>query len=389
MAERESHADVLSLRRVFAPGSVAVVGASRREASAGNAVVQHLLGAGFHGPVYPVNPHAGTIAGLRAYPSVSALPEVPDMAVVAVPAPTVAGVAEECGQCGVRGLVALSAGFSDLDAGRLREAVRHYGMRMVGPDCIGVADTDPAVALDATFTKRIAAPGSVGVLTQSGGIGFAIFESLHSLGLGVSTFASVGNNYDVSGNDLLLWWRHDDRTKVAIIYLESFGNPRKFARLARHLGRRIPVVVMRADASEVAQQAARSHTAVTATSATIRDELFRQAGVVTTDDLAEAIEAVALFSLQPLPAGPRVALVSNTGGAGVLAADACARYGLQVPPLAAATQDALTALLPAAGESGHQPGRNDRGSQRRTVRPRPRNRRRGPSSEPGSAAGRW
>ena len=180
---------------------------------------------------------------------------------------------------------------------------------MVGPNCIGIANTDPAVALDATFTRQIAASGSVGVLTQSGGIGFAISEFLRGARLGVSTFASVGNKYDVSGNDLLLWWRHDDRTKVAIIYLESFGNPRKFARLAGQLGRRIPVVVMRAGASEVAQQAARSHTAATATPAVIRDELFRQAGVVATDDLAEAINAVAFFSWQPLPAGRRVALV--------------------------------------------------------------------------------
>lgn len=355
VAERESRADVLSLRRVFMPGSVAVVGASRREASIGNAVVRHLLGAGFHGPVYPVNPHADSIAGLRAYPSVSALPEVPDLVVVAIPAPAVADVAEECGQCGAGGLVVLSAGFSDLDAGRLRESVRHYGMRMVGPNCIGVANTDLAVALDATFTKRIATPGSVGVLTQSGGIGFAVSESLHGVGLGVSTFASVGNKYDVSGNDLLLWWRHDDQTKVAIIYLESFGNPRKFAYLARELGRRIPLVVIRAGASTVAQRAARSHTAATATPAVIRDELFRQAGVVATDDLAEAIDAVGFFSWQPLPEGRRVALVCNTGGAGVLAADACARHGLQVPPLSTATQDALAAILPSAGRAVTNP----------------------------------
>jgi len=349
VAERESRADVLSLHRVFAPRSVAIVGASRREASVGNAIVRHLLEADFHGPVYPVNPHADRIAGLRAYPSVSALPEVPDLVVLAVPAPAVAGVAEECGQCGAGGLVVLSAGFSDLDAGRLRQAIRHYGMRMVGPNCIGIANTDPAVALDATLTRQIAAPGSVGVLTQSGGIGFAISESLHGAGLGVSTFASVGDKYDVSGNDLLLWWRHDDRTRVAIIDLESFGNPRKFARLARQLGRRIPVVVMRAGAPEVAQRAARTHTAAAVTPVVIRDELFRQAGVVATDDLAEAVDAVAFFSGQPLPAGRRVALVGNTGAAGVLAADVCARYGLQVPPLSPATQEALAAILPAAG----------------------------------------
>jgi acyl-CoA synthetase (NDP forming)/GNAT superfamily N-acetyltransferase len=355
VAERESHADVLSLRPVFAPRSVAVIGASRRDSSVGNAVVRHLLAAGFHGPVYPVNPHASEIAGVPAYPSVSALPEVPDLAVMAVPAPAVAAAAEECGQRGVGGLVVLSAGFTGQDTARLRQAVRRHGMRMVGPNCIGVANTDPDVALDATFTKRVAGAGSVGVLTQSGGIGFAVSELLHSVGLGVSTFASVGNKYDVSGNDLLLWWRHDDRTKVAIIYLESFGNPRKFARLARQLARRTPLVVVRAGGSTVAQRAARSHTAATATPAVTRDELFRQAGVVATDDLAEAIDAVAYFSCQPLPAGRRVALVCNTGGAGVLAADACARYGLDVPPLAPATQDALAAMLPDTGAAVTNP----------------------------------
>ena len=355
VAERDSHADVLSLRPVFAPRSVAVIGASRRDSGVGNAVVRHLLASGFTGRIYPVNPHTGEICGLRTYPSVAALPEVPDLAVVAIPAPAVAAVAEECGQRGVAGLLVLSAGFADGEAGRLRRAVRRYGMRMVGPNCIGVANTDPGVALDATFTKRIAGAGSVGVLTQSGGIGFAVSELLHSIGLGVSTFASVGNKYDVSGNDLLLWWRHDDRTKVAIIYLESFGNPRKFARLARQLACRVPLVVVRAGGSPAAQQAARSHTAATATPAVTRDELFRQAGVIATDDLAEAIDAVAYFSCQPLPAGRRVALVCNTGGAGVLAADACARYGLELPPLGQATQDALAALLPATGAAVTNP----------------------------------
>jgi len=355
VAEREGHADVLSLRRVFAPRSVAVIGASRRNSSVGNAVVRHLLAAGFRGPVYPVNPHANEIAGVPSYPSVSALPEVPDLAVMAIPAPAVAAAAEECGQRGVGGLLVLSAGFTDRDTARLRQAVRQYGMRMVGPNCIGVANTDPDVALDATFTKRVTGAGSVGVLTQSGGIGFAVSELLHSVGLGVSTFASVGNKYDVSGNDLLLWWRHDDATKVAIIYLESFGNPRKFARLARQLARRMPLVVVRAGGSTVAQRAARSHTAATATPAVTRDELFRQAGVVATDDLAEAIDAVAYFSCQPLPEGRRVALVCNTGGAGVLAADACARYGLEVPPLAPATQEALAAMLPGTGAAVTNP----------------------------------
>ena len=362
---------------MFAPRSVAVIGASRRDSSVGNAVVRHLLAAGFRGPVYPVNPHAGEIAGVPSYPSVSALPEVPDLAVMAIPAPAVAAAAEECGQRGVGGLLVLSAGFTDQDTARLRRAVRQYGMRMVGPNCIGVANTDPEVALDATFTKRVAGVGSVGVLTQSGGIGFAVSELLHSVGLGVSTFASVGNKYDVSGNDLLLWWRHDDRTKVAIIYLESFGNPRKFARLARQLARRTPLVVVRAGGSKVAQRAARSHTAATATPAVTRDELFRQAGVVATDDLAEAIDAVAYFSCQPLPARParRPGLQHRRRGG------ARRRRVRPVRPRGAATRagDPGRAGRDAARHrsGGHQPSGHHRGGKRRTVRARAPDRRRG------------
>lgn len=349
LAEREGRADVASLRPLLAPGVVAVIGASRRPASVGNAVVRHLVEAGFAGPVYPVNPHADTIVGLRAYPSVADLPTVPDLAVLAIPAAAVPDAAEDCGRRGVRGLVVLSAGFAEGDAARLREIVRRHGMRMIGPNCIGVANTDTDVRLDATFTRSVAAPGPVGVVTQSGGLGLAIAEALRNVGLGVSTFASIGNKYDVSGNDLLLWWRHEDRTKVAMLYLESFGNPRKFARLARHLGRRTPLVAMRAGTTPEAQQAARSHTAATATPAVTRDELFRQAGLIATDDLGEAIDVVTLLAHQPLPAGPRVAVVANAGGAGVIAADACARHGLELPPLAPGTQRALTDVLPELG----------------------------------------
>lgn len=344
---RERQADVASLTPLLAPTSIAVVGASHRGTGAGYAALVHLMSAGFHGPIYPVNPHATEIAGLRAYASISAIPEVPELAVLAIPAAHVPDVAEQCGRRGVKALLVLSAGLTTSALGhQLLDVVHRYHMRMVGPNCIGIANTDPAVALDATFTRAPAGTGSIGVVTQSGGIGIALLESFSQVGLGVSTFVSTGDKYDVSGNDMLMWWGRDGRTKVAVVYVESFGNPRKFARLARQLAARTPIVAVRSAASVAAQRAAKSHTAASATPAVTRDALFRQAGVIATDDLQETVDVVTLLSSQPAPAGRRVAIVSNAGGGGVLAADAGERYGLELAALS--NRDTLSALLPAA-----------------------------------------
>lgn len=351
MSSRESRADAVSLGPLLAPTSVAVIGASRREGSVGHAVLRRLLDQ-FRGPVYPVNPHAEVVAGRQAFGSVADLPLVPDLAVIAVPAARVADAAEECGRAGVRALVVISAGLSiagpDSSGQRLLDAVHRYGMRMVGPNCIGVANTADTIGLDATFTSRQVPPGSVGVVTQSGGIGIALVESLAAAGLGISTFVSTGDKYDLSSNDLLMWWSRDDRTKVAVVYVESFGNPRKFARLARQLAARLPVVAVRAAGTPAAQRAAQSHTAATATPAVTRDALFLQAGVIATDDLQETVDVVTVLSCQPLPAGNRVAVMSNAGGAGVLAADACARHGLELPTLSQGSRESLRDILPAA-----------------------------------------
>ncbi|MFE0020844.1 GNAT family N-acetyltransferase [Amycolatopsis sp. NPDC059021] len=347
VAERERTADIASLRAVLAPASVAVVGAGRKPGSVGHAILRNLVDAGFGGELYAVNPHADTIAGVACVPSPSDLPGAVDLAVICVPADAVPGAVAECGRRGVRAVVVITAGLTGTGlADRVRASARRFGIRVVGPNCFGVANTAPEIRLDATFAHDTVPGGRVGVVTQSGGFGIALLESLGELGLGVSTFVSTGDKYDVSGNDLLLWWTADERTDIAVLYLESFGNPRKFGRFARRLARRKPVLAIRGAGTSAAQRAATAHTAATAVSAGIRDALFAQAGVTVVDTVAEMIGLLAALSWQPLPAGDRVAIVSNAGGAAVLAAEACAGRGLDLPALSKSTMDTLRGLLP-------------------------------------------
>jgi acyl-CoA synthetase (NDP forming)/GNAT superfamily N-acetyltransferase len=346
--ERERSADVASLRAVLRPASVAVIGAGRRRGSIGNALLRNIRDGGFTGALHAVNPHADQVEGVPSVRSVRDLPPGVDLAVLCVPAEAVPAVAEECGEHGVRALLVISAGLtgeSELSDGLLAAARRH-GMRLVGPNCLGVVNTEPGVRLNATFARGTAPAGRVGVVTQSGGIGIALLEQLAAVGLGVSTLVSSGDKYDVSGNDLLLWWQRDDATDVAVLHLESFGNPRKFARLARALAERKPVLTVRTGNSEAGVRAAASHTAAAATSVATRDALFEQAGVIAVDTVTELVGATCALSWLPLPAGNRVAIVSNAGGAGVLAADACAANDLVLPTLGEPTLVALRALVP-------------------------------------------
>ncbi|GAA5152278.1 MULTISPECIES: bifunctional GNAT family N-acetyltransferase/acetate--CoA ligase family protein [Amycolatopsis] len=346
LAERERVADVASLQSVLRPESVVVVGASRRTGSVGRAVLSNLLDGGFPGRLFAVNPHATEVAGVPCVPSVPQLPECPELAVVCVPAAAVPEAVEECGKRGVRAVVVISAGLTGTELGdRVVTAARTYGMRLVGPNCVGVAD--PGAGLNATFVPGTVPAGPVGVVSQSGGFAIALLESLRRLGLGLSSLVSTGDKYDVSGNDLLLWWLRDPATEIAVLYLESFGNPRKFSRLARMLARDKPVVAIRTGETEVAQRAAASHTAAAATPAVTRDALYEQAGVIAVDTISELVETVAALSWQSFPAGNRVAVLSNAGGAGVLAADACVRHGLVLPGIRPETADTLRALLPA------------------------------------------
>jgi acyl-CoA synthetase (NDP forming)/GNAT superfamily N-acetyltransferase len=350
--ERDRLSDIASLSHVLRPSSVVVVGAGRKPGSVGHAVLRNLLDGGFTGRLSAVNPHADEIAGVPCRPSVAELTDTPELAVICVSAAAVPDAVEDCGRAGVPAVCVISAGISGTDlATQVLSSVRRHGMRLVGPNCVGVVNTEPAVRMDATFTRGDIPEGGledgIGIVTQSGGVGIALVELLRQLGLGISTMVSTGDKYDVSGNDMLLWWRHDERTAAAVLYLESFGNPRKFGRLARSLARTKPVLAVRSAESDVAQRAAASHTAAAATPAVTRDALFSQAGVIAVDTVSELTDVIATLAWQPLPAGNRVAILSNAGGVGVLAADACVHGGLMVPPLAEGTRAALVRLLPA------------------------------------------
>ncbi|WP_020658864.1 GNAT family N-acetyltransferase [Amycolatopsis benzoatilytica] len=345
---RDEIAEAASLAHLLRPASVAVIGAGRRPGSVGRAVLANLLRSGYPGSVEAVHPVASEILGVRCAPSVARLSRTPELAVICLPAEAAANAVEDCGARGVAAAVVISSGLTGSEAGaRVRESVRRHGMRLVGPNCLGVLSTDPSCPLDATFLARGPLPGHIGVATQSGGVGIALAEALTGLGLGVSALVSTGDKYDVSGNDLLLWWASDRRTEIVALYLESFGNPRKFGRLAARLARTRPVLAVRAGSGGTAQRAAASHTAAAATPAVTRDALYAQAGIIAVDTVAGLVDALAAISWQPLPAGRRVAVLSNAGGAGVLAADACEREGLTMAELSAETADQLRAVLPA------------------------------------------
>jgi acyl-CoA synthetase (NDP forming)/GNAT superfamily N-acetyltransferase len=344
VAVREARADVASLRHILAADSVAVVGASRRPESVGRWILRNIAAGGYGGQVYAVNPHARELEGVPAFPSPAALPRPVDLAVICVPAPAVLDVAQECGKRGIRALVVITSGLDAAARAELLACCRGHGMRLVGPNCFGVAV--PGIGLNATFAAAHPATGMAGLAVQSGGVGIALLDHLTRLGIGVSSFASLGDKSDVSGNDLLMWWDQDPATRLAVLYLESLGNPRKFARTARHIGARMPVLTVDAGRSAAAQRAAASHTAAAATPVVTREALFRQAGIIATRDIGELIDAAALLASQPVPASGRVAIVSNAGGAGVLAADACSDAGLQAVLLASMVQDGLRRLLP-------------------------------------------
>jgi acyl-CoA synthetase (NDP forming) len=335
---------VASLAPLLAPRSVAVVGAGRREGSIGRTVLLNIRGAGFGGALSAVNPHASEIDGVPCLPSVADLPTVPDLVMIAVPPAQVSRVVRECGQRGARCLVVITSGLGVSGNTRLLETCRQYGMRLVGPNCFGVAV--PGLGLDATFAVRHPEPGAAGLVVQSGGVGIALLEHFSRLGIGISSFASVGDKMDVSGNDLLMWWEQDGLTKLAVLYLESFGSPRKFARTARRVSQHLPVLTVHAGRSAPGQRAAASHTAAVAAPLITRQALFEQAGIIATASLGALLDTAVLLANQPVPAGQKVAIVTNAGGAGVLAADACVEAGLSVARIGTRTQERLRRLLP-------------------------------------------
>jgi len=344
-----------SLEPIFRPRAVAVIGASRRPGAPGHELFRHLLAGGFAGAVYPVNPAASAVASVRAYPTVAAIPEPVDLAVIAVPAPAVLEAARACLDAGVRGLVVVSAGFTEVgDEGRRRQDAlvrlcRERGARLIGPHSMGVLVTDvdgAGGALNATFAPALPPRGAVAISAQSGVLGLALLEHARRLGLGVSAFVSLGAKADVSSNDLLERWEDDPATSVILLYLESFGNPRRFARIARRVGARTPILAVKGGRATVAtERGAVAHTDALAGADVAVDALFRQSGVTRCDTLEELFDAALLLASQPLPRGNRVGILTNVSGLGVLCADACAAAGLELPVPSETTQTALRELM--------------------------------------------
>ncbi len=337
--EHEKRAVAASMMPLFYPASVAVIGASRNPRSIGGRLFANLLRGRFTGPVFPVHPQAGVVNSVKAYPSVLDIPDPVDVAFVVVPARLVLQVVDECAEKGVKGLVVISAGFGETgDEGReleeqLVRKVRSAGMRMVGPNCMGLLNTDAKVSLDGQFGPVFPPAGNVAMSSQSGALGIAILDYARQLEIGISTFVSVGNKADVSGNDLLLYWEEDPNTDVILLYLEDFGNPRRFGRLARRISHRKPIVAVKSGRSSAGARAASSHTGSLASLDVAVDALFGQAGVIRTETLEELFEVTSLLANQPIPDGRRVAVLTNAGGPGILAADALESRGLELPEL--------------------------------------------------------
>jgi len=337
---------------ILKPRAIAVIGASRMSDTIGHQIFANLLRYGFTGAVYPVNPNATSIQSVRAYPDVGSLPERVDLAVVVVPKDRVLGVAEACGRAGIRGLVVISAGFREVGGGgvdrerRLTEIVQQYGMRMVGPNCMGVLNTDPAVSMNATFAPAMPPLGRAAFVSQSGALGVSVLDHAAEYGIGISQFVSVGNKPDVSGNDLLEQWEHDPAVGVILMYVESFGNPRRFLDLASRITRTKPIIVVKSGRSRVGARAAASHTGALAASDVAVDALLAQAGVQRAESIEELFDMAMAFTGRPLPRSRRTAVVTNSGGPGILAADALEARGLELVELQAATTAKLMPLFP-------------------------------------------
>ncbi len=357
---RERTAAAAAVRALLHPASVAVIGASRRRGTAGGELFRNLLASGFHGPVYPVNPAADVVQSVAAYRSVLAIPGPVDLAIIVLPVDAIIPAVHECAAKGVKSVVVVSRGFAEAGpdgAARQAELVaacRDAGMRLVGPNAMGVINLEPEVQLNATFSPITPLHGHVGFLSQSGALGLAIIEHVKRRGLGLSSFISVGNKADLSGNDFLQYWETDPACSVIALYLESVGNPRKFSRIARRVGRTKPIIVVKSGRSAAGARATSSHTGarIGASDVTV-DALFHQAGVVRTDTLSEFFDVAALLANQPLPPGRGVAILTNGGGPGILAADACEADGLVVPPTCDDARRELASFLPEMAALGN------------------------------------
>jgi acetyl coenzyme A synthetase (ADP forming)-like protein len=358
--ERGRLAAVAAVRTVLEPRSVAVIGASRRRGTIGGEILHNLLAAEFNGPIYAVNVNADVVQSLPAYRSVADLPGPVDLGVIVLRAELVMQAARDCAAAGIRALIVISAGFAEVgEEGERRQQelvqiCRDAGMRIVGPNCLGALNTNPAVRLNATFAPRQAQPGGIGFLSQSGGLGIAIIEAAGRLKMGLSSFVAVGNKADLSGNDFLQYWEQDSATQLVLLYLESFGNPRRFARVAPRVSARKPIVAVKSGRSAAGARATSSHTgAMLAGSDVTVDALFEQAGVIRTDTMHELFDVGTMLCAQPVPRGGRIAIVTNAGGPGILCADACQARGMAIEELPMEVRRRLAELLPVGASTAN------------------------------------
>ena len=342
-----------SLDPILKPQHIAVIGASRTPNTIGHRIVANLVQHGFTGAVYPVNPKAAAVHALPAWPNILEVPQTPDVAIVVVPKEHVLEVAEAAGQRGAKGLVVISAGFREVGGDGIEreralvEIVRRHGMRLIGPNCMGMINTDPAISMNATFASPMPPFGKAGFVSQSGALGVSVLDYATEFGIGIAQFVSMGNKPDVSGNDLLLQWEHDPQIGVILMYVENFGNPRRFLEIASRITRRKPIIVVKAGRSAVGARAASSHTGALAASESSVDALLQQAGVLRAASIEELFDMAMAFSVLRPPRSRRTAVVGNSGGPGVLAADALEERGLDLVEFSAATVAQLEPLFPA------------------------------------------
>jgi acetyl coenzyme A synthetase (ADP forming)-like protein len=357
IAGREHISEARSVENLMRPGSIAVIGASTRPGTVGHELVHSLLEAGFGGAIYPVNPKGDAVEGLVAYRSVAEVPGVIDLGIVAIAADKVAALVPDCAAKGARGLVVISGGFAEVGpegARRQREltsAARKHGMRIIGPNCVGIVNTDPSVRLDATFGAATAIPGPIALASQSGAVGIAVLNAATRSGMGISSFVSLGNKADVSGNDFMQYWEDDERTRVVLLYLESFGNPTKFARLTRRIGRLKPIIAVKSGRTAAGRKAASSHTAAMAANDDAVQALLHHCGVVRVDTIDDLLDTALVLAHQPLPAGGRVAIVGNSGGPGIMGADACTSANLTLATISGDCRNILESQLSAAASA--------------------------------------
>lgn len=350
---RDSIAARNSLKPFFYPRSIAVIGASRDRDSIGGRLFWNIIEGGYKGVVYPVNKNADYVQSIKAYKSILDIEDEIDLAIIAVPAREVIRVAEECAKKEVKALVVISAGFAEIgfEGAKLQEELldicRTHGMRLLGPNCLGFVNTDPKISLNAQFTPFKPAEGKVGFFSQSGALGIDLLQFTQIVGIGLSSFVSAGNKADISGNDLLCYWEEDERTKVILLYLESFGNPRKFIRIAKRVSKKKPIIVVKGGRTVSGFKAARSHTgALVSSSSVTLDALFEQAGVIRVDTIAEMMDVATLLVTQPLPKGRNVGIITNAGGLGVLLSDYLDNLGLKLAELSEKTKNELRSFLP-------------------------------------------